>query len=406
MQSTTPSEFDCVIIGAGPAGGQLARVLAAASCRVLLVEQHAHFQVNNFSSAGTVASFFKDFKVPHACAGSEWRALRLVVQEEAFFWRNEEIQGAVLDFAALRQFLSEAAQARGAAVWMQHRYVGHVTHPTWLEVELEHAGAVKKVSTRFLVDASGVSLALRRNQSLKQPERVYPGVGLEYLIQTKQLCHDKDALTFFLGEAWVPQGYGWIFPMQPHVYKVGVGLLELTHKKRLKIYLEKILQDYLKLAPEDYTVLDRHGGEIKGTHLEDAEVAQGRVISVGDALFTINTLGGEGIRFAMENANMLAPFIIKALAADHFDAQAYRKAFLKRFKRRWAACLRYSHRAYLHASDAQYLKVLRFLKLLSLTQLIDILFFYRFNHLKYIALKLGSKRLWCKLIQRLQGCGK
>jgi len=47
-------EFDVVVIGAGPAGGQTARSLAKKGVKVLLVEKYKDFSLNNFSSAGTL----------------------------------------------------------------------------------------------------------------------------------------------------------------------------------------------------------------------------------------------------------------------------------------------------------------------------------------------------------------
>lgn len=45
-------KYDVVVIGGGPAGGQVARNLAKKGHKILLVERFPSFLDNNFSSAG------------------------------------------------------------------------------------------------------------------------------------------------------------------------------------------------------------------------------------------------------------------------------------------------------------------------------------------------------------------
>jgi flavin-dependent dehydrogenase len=49
-------------------------------------------------------------------------------------------------------------------------------------------------------------------------------VGVEWLLQVnpEQWQPWADRLSFLMGSTWVPQGYGWVFPMQPGVLKLGV----------------------------------------------------------------------------------------------------------------------------------------------------------------------------------------
>ena len=56
--------FDVVIVGGGPAGGQTARSLAKKGLKVLMVEKHASFEDNNFSSAGMTLEPLTEFDIP------------------------------------------------------------------------------------------------------------------------------------------------------------------------------------------------------------------------------------------------------------------------------------------------------------------------------------------------------
>ena len=55
-------EYDVIVVGAGPAGGQCARNLAKKGVNVLLVERYNSFYDNDFSSAGMSLEGFNEFK--------------------------------------------------------------------------------------------------------------------------------------------------------------------------------------------------------------------------------------------------------------------------------------------------------------------------------------------------------
>src|SRR5512143_2145594 len=130
-------DFDVVIIGAGPAGGQCARTLAGASRKILLVEQHKDFYQNNYSSAGILLETLKRYDLPDTVVGSYWRKLALIATDIECSWQSSSPQGAVLDFAGLRTFLADATAANGGQVWMGHRYLDHTQADGRIKVRLK-----------------------------------------------------------------------------------------------------------------------------------------------------------------------------------------------------------------------------------------------------------------------------
>ena len=100
-------EFDVVIIGAGPAGCQCARLLAQANYQVLLVEQHENFEHNNFSSAATPIETLAQFNLPKSVVGSFWQEITIITTNLNCSWDSPKQLGAVLNFAKLRQFLAQ-----------------------------------------------------------------------------------------------------------------------------------------------------------------------------------------------------------------------------------------------------------------------------------------------------------
>ena len=131
-------------------------------------------------------------------------------------------------------------------------------------------GQRHRLACDWLIDATGQARALIGEPPLSGRRRsgLVNGVGLEWLVQVPRDCWQRwsDRLAFALGSDWVPQGYGWIFPMQPGQLKIGVcRLLDPgTDQPPLGGVLQRLISRLLTTAErEAMVVLDRHGGLIR-----------------------------------------------------------------------------------------------------------------------------------------------
>ncbi len=387
--------FDVVIVGAGPAGGQCARKLAQKGHRVLLVEQHINFQQNNFSSAGSVLSILKDYELPESVVGSYWNRLDVVTTKNHYRWHSENNQGVVLDFAKLRQCLTDQASQHGATVWMHHKYVGHEQQGDLVTVNLLNRTTKQSIviQTKILVDATGPQHSIiNRNQP--QLPRYNIAFGLEYLIRADNQCHHPNTLTFLLGDYWMPKGYAWVFPMESGVYKVGVGAYITDAAKgtpSLAPYVKQLIRNYLQI--EHYELIDKHGGVLRYCTPEHEQAYDGNIVAIGDALSCVNALGGEGIRHGMYCANLAAHYIDLTLYSGKSHFAAYRKAVLRKFNKTWKRCDAYAKAGYQLGTERKLDLVFGYLQKLPLPVIVDVLFHYRFGWLKWLLFKRLIKKL-------------
>lgn len=207
-------QFDVVVVGAGPAGGHCARMLAKSGRTVLLVERFKDFTRNSFSSAGMPLETLERFKLPETVVGSLWNQLVIVTSNKSGVWQSERPLGCVLDFSKLRRFLADDVQAFGGEVWLGCYYSRHRQQNGETIVLLKNnlLGEEVTVQTRVLVDATGPNRSVMYDQERDKPEFI-SGTGVEHLIQVDEAAYNKcaNALTFFLGYKWMPKGYSWIF---------------------------------------------------------------------------------------------------------------------------------------------------------------------------------------------------
>ncbi len=395
--------FDVLIIGAGPAGGHCARQLAKVGVKTLLIERYKDFSVNSFSSAGTPNETLEKYDLPESIVGSFWNQLKIVTSNQAGVWTSETIQGSVLDFEKLRSFLATEAQQSGATLWMNCLYVSHEMVDGKSIVSLRRDRTDIQVTAKVLVDATGPNRSVMYDHLNDQPDLI-TGTGVEFLIEVDDESYKihANALTFFLGYKWMPKGYSWIFPMDNNRLKVGAGIVNLEHEfvkemQPLKHYIQLIIDDYIK--PKSYQIVERHGGTVRySLGLKDTYV-KGNVIAIGDAVSTINFLGGEGIRHAMQSADISTRYIYDYLAGKNLTFDGYQKDMHQVFLKDWSVSEKLGLKKYLADSDQLVDKVVNYLKPLKLEDVVDILFYYKFEK----ASKGLGAYLWRKI---LRGLGK
>lgn len=381
--------YDVVIVGAGPAGGQAARTLAKKGHKVLLVERYKDFGENDFSSAGMTLEPLKEFDLPNSIIGSYWNDLVIQCSKEKYSWKSKKAKGVVLDFKKLRQFLADETVKNGGEVLMGHRYIKKKVINNIVTLTLLNTVSSKtiQVTAKLVVDATGPLRKVMFDEKEEQP-KMELGSGTEYVIEVEQEVYDKfkNKLLFFLGHKWAIKGYSWIFPMENRILKVGAGK---THIKSVdqektnattKIITEKIIEEYVK--SKEYRIIDKHGGILRYSPGIKDRFYYNQVIAIGDSVSAINPRGGEGIRYAMQTADLASEYIHKYLKTGEEDFSGYRKKWRRRKLLKWRLSEFSARRMYSRYTDEQIEnRVNFFYKNFSTNDMIQSLFNFKYNRI-------------------------
>ena len=382
-------EYDVIVIGGGPGGGQCARELSAKGHKTLLVERYKSFEENNFSSAGMTLGPLEEFGIPKSVIGAYWSHLRIQCSKNLYHWKGDQRKGVVLDFGRLRQFLADETLKNGGYVLMGYRYTKKTMADDGIIAEFKNteSSEIIRLKTKLLVDATGPLRKVMFDSKEAQPKMVY-GSGIEYVIEVSQKIYDKykESLVFFLGHKWALKGYSWIFPMENRILKVGSGKVHIQAKdeekttKTTKKLTEKIIKEYIKA--DDYTLIDVHGGTLRYSPGIRDTFYKNKVIAVGDAVSTVNPLGGEGIKYAMQNASLAATYMDTYLQKGSADFKQYRKIWRKKHLLKWQISEVSSRRMYGKFTDTQIEKRIHYFhKSTDINDLIDVLFHLKFKQL-------------------------
>jgi digeranylgeranylglycerophospholipid reductase len=327
--------YDVVVAGAGPAGLGFAREVASRSdYSVAVLERNDDLRENDKSTGGTFLEVVEGYGLPDhvVMAGTD-----SVAFEGPAATGRLDIEGYVLDFPALLEFLGRDAAAAGADV---HTGVT-VTGP------LLENGGVRGVRYRSLdgesgydrerdlrasvtVDATGPTATLTSDLGFFDRGTAQRGIGLEF--EAEGRYETEGTMLFRFDHSVAPGGYAWTFPAGDGVFKAGVCWVDdfrAVHGSDATIH--EHVERWVESDPrwQADRVRAKHAGEVVSNNSLDRRADDG-FLAVGDAVSSINPLFGEGIRPGMQSAEMAAD-----VALDALDAGDVSRERLAAYERRW-----------------------------------------------------------------------
>ncbi|WP_436923883.1 digeranylgeranylglycerophospholipid reductase [Halosimplex amylolyticum] len=316
--------FDVVIAGAGPAGAQCARDLAAREYDVLVLETEpeADFpRQSNKSTAGTFPSMMTAFNVPDDVVMNYTETVVLESPNDHFV-RHQP--GAVLEFADFKRWLVAEGREEGA----EYRFDSRVSKPITEDgdvVGVRYDGQ-KEVYADVVVDATGPAAPLAKDLGVTDLDRERQAIGVEYEFEGVQVDHPdfadcRDAMMLRLDHDLAPGGYSWIFHTGEDTAKVGLCYIQNdSHREYAKegMGIDDYLEYWLESDPRFENAQRLDGKQHRGSaHIQEpGQMTTDSFIAIGDTVPTIDPLWGEGIHKGMLSARAAAATADRALTGE------------------------------------------------------------------------------------------
>jgi len=327
-----PDRYDVAVAGAGPAGAQCARDLAARGYDVVVLETEpeADFpRQSNKSTAGTFPSMMSAFGIPDDVVMSYTDT---VVLESPNDYYESYQPGAVLEFADFKRFLVEDGRDRGAEYLFDARVSRPILDDDGVIEGVRYAGD-EAVYADVVVDATGPAAPIASALDVVDLERENQAIGIEYELEGVQLDHPAyadlhRAMMLRLDHNIAPGGYSWVFATGPDTAKVGVCYIQNErHKetseagKTIDGYLDGWIDDDPRFAAATRLEGKVHRGS---AHIQrPGTMHTDGFIAIGDTVPTIDPLWGEGIHKGMKSARAAAMTIDRCFtdASNPTDAE-------------------------------------------------------------------------------------
>lgn len=324
------ANYDVVIAGAGPAGLQCARDLAARDYDVVVLEteQEEEFPSrSNKSTAGTFPSTMASFSIPDDVVMHYTDSVVIESPNDSF---KREQSGAVLEFADFKNFLVDESRADGA----EFRFGSRVSKPVMEDekiVGVTHNGS-EEVYGDIIVDATGPSAPLAKALDVCDLKREHQAIGIEYEYRGMDMNPDgfadlNDAMMLRLDHDLAPGGYSWIFHTGEDTAKVGVCYIQNeSHRNHARD--DFIIDDYIEYWAETdprFANAERiEGIQHRGSaHIQlPKNLSTDNFMAIGDTVPTVDPLWGEGIDKCMRSGRAAAITADNCLIHSERDTSA------------------------------------------------------------------------------------
>jgi digeranylgeranylglycerophospholipid reductase len=316
MQDPLLTEYDFVVIGAGPGG-----LLAALN---LALANHSGKRPRSYSIA--LLDKRDPWREPVSCAEAvSAHGLKSLVPKVEPAWIREPVDGVIfiapngtkvtfsmpgsgvlIDRALMHKNLAEECQRQGVHCNFRARTTEVSRFVNGRRV-VKYAGDTSgEILAKVVIDASGPGLGFGQGENIVQGDfDVEPALfalvrGLEY---------PTNYIQMFFGKCYAPGGYAWLFPRDKNIANVGL----VIGKQFSKVApARKTMQDFLAKVYPGAVIEALHGGVIPCGYTH-RPLAVENLFKVGDAANMVNPISRAGILEAMKGGELAAEAALKVI---------------------------------------------------------------------------------------------
>ncbi len=318
--------FDVVIIGAGLAGLQCAKLLARRGAKILLVDRKTDLSKGVHTTGIFVRKTFEDFDFPPATLGKPIRNVTLYSPKlNSIKLESEKDEFRVGKMGAIYDELLHDAVADGVNFARATSYKGAEMSDGFTIVNLEKRGEAYQVKAKVLIGADGANSRVAKDLRLDENK--------EWIVGYEEVFHsqnsDEPRLHCFLDAKLAPGYLAWIADDTEEIH-IGVGgyAANLNPREALKLFKEKV--NFGGDAP-----IETRGGRIPvGGVLR--KIANENGILIGDAAGAVSPLTAGGLDPALRLSKFAAEIVWERLQTDNakvllqYSGELFRARFISR----------------------------------------------------------------------------
>ena len=315
------SNYDVIVVGAGPAGSIAARTAARAGLDVLLIEKRQEIGDPVRCAEGTGKEGLAKFiEADPAWISAEVKSARIYSPDGSFVDLSEEAAGKEVGYVLERKIFDRAlakdAAKSGAEVQVKTQATGLIIENGRVcGIKGKHRGDDFEARAKVVVGADGIESKVGRwagiNTALK-PKDIE--TCAEFLMTDIDI--EPTRCDFFMGNEIAPGGYVWIFPKGNREANVGLGMLGSRFTGKHPI---EYLHEFVEAKFPEGKILETIVGAVPASGMLKKLSADGLVL-VGDAGHVSDPITGGGIYNGMMSGKIAGDVIVEAIKAGDVSA--------------------------------------------------------------------------------------
>ena len=323
--------YDAVIIGAGLAGLQCAKLLSQKGAKILLVDRKTDLSKGIHTTGIFVRKTLEDFEFPANSLGKAVRNVTLYSPKlKAVDLESEKDEFRVGKMAVIYNALLEEAVENGVNFARATAYKGAEVYADGSVVTLEKRGETYEVKTKVLIGADGANSRVAKDLKLDENKELI--VGYEEVFHSKN-ANAEPCLHCFLDAKLAPGYLAWIADDGEEIH-IGVGgyASEFNPREALKSFKEKTRKIF---DSGDEKPTETRGGQIPvGGILQ--EIANRHGLLIGDAAGAVSPLTAGGLDPCLRLSKFAAEIIWERLKTNdpqvllNYSGELFRARFISR----------------------------------------------------------------------------
>ncbi len=324
--------FDVVIVGAGLAGLQCAKLLSRRGANILLVDRKIDLTKGVHTTGIFVRKTFEDFEFPPGSLGKPIRTVALYSPKlMALNLKSDRDEFRVGKMGLIYKELLQECLESGVEFKFGTRYVSAEKLNGETIVKFEKKGAEFEVKTKVLVGADGANSRVAKDLQLEENREWI--VGYEEVFRNVPL-NGEPILHCFLDSKLAPGYLAWIADDGEEIH-IGVGgyAAGFNPREALKMFKEKVVGKVIDLS--DANLAETRGGRIPvGGVLQN--IANENGLLIGDAAGAVSPLTAGGLDPCLRLSAMAANVIWERLQTDNpqvllnYSGELFRSRFVSR----------------------------------------------------------------------------
>lgn len=300
------TNYDVIVIGAGPVGCAAAQACADKGLSTLIIEEHGTIgQPVQCAGLLSVRAFQECRTGPdsilHTVSGA-----RIISGDKKLSFQAEKTKAYVVDRMLLDQEMEKMAVAAGCDILVKS-YARMISSTL---VYCSGAMGSHTFQANIIIAADGPKSSIARSQGLSRPRAVLSGLQCD-------IRHDMDPSCVEIYPNSSDDFFGWIIPTGPGRARAGLaGLSDVAN--RFQTFIKPYQQSCSHFVAGAIPI-----GVIQRTYAD-------HMLITGDAAGFAKPTSGGGIYTGVRSARHAADTALWACEQDRFDALA-----LSRYERSW-----------------------------------------------------------------------
>jgi digeranylgeranylglycerophospholipid reductase len=324
-------EFDCIVVGAGPAGSMAAKTMAENGLSVLLLEKDPVIGYPLCCAEGiSIFGMHQFFQPDPRWISAKIHKLLLVSPSGHRLEIDHPDAAYVLDRKLFDKELSIQAGSKGAEIKVNSCVMDLIRNQGKISgVKVKEKGEENEYYAQVVIGADGIESRIGRwagiNTHLKL-ERLESAI--QYLLVSDEV--DPERMEFYVGKKIASGGYAWIFPKGKNCANVGLGIAPALAPD---LKPKDLLDEFVKKRFSDFSVAEIMMGGIP-TFSRDNVLVKDNLLLVGDAGRIVDSLSGAGIANALLSGRIAGQVVSEYVKGNDLPVEFLRKYEKELLKKR------------------------------------------------------------------------